>query len=306
MARRRPRARLGIAIISVAVLALAVGGVSLFLSRDAEPDAKPGSKNEILAAWKAQDMQKTLDLSRASLETRPFDPFSLSFDGIASYYLSLLMDEGEERHELLDEAVFSLRKALALGKNFPVRAQVEYVLGKAYYQKGEPWYDLSVKYLELSKASGYLAKDAEQYLGLAYVGLGDHRAAVERFEAAIQAEPRDVLMLSAALSYKELGEDEKSEAYLSKVAESTMDEVLALKARSTLAEMAIGKGEFHKAESLLLRVVEKDPEAADAWYLLGLVYEASKDPIKARAAWRKATSINPNHIEARKRLAERL
>ncbi len=289
-----------------ALLILAVSGIFLLAPKLGQSQARTGSKADILAAWKSGDQQKTLDLSRSAVQKAPFEAFYLSFEGIASYYVSLLKEEGEERQNLLDEAVFSLRKALAVGKSFPVKSQVEYVLGKTYYQKGEPWYDLAVKYIELSKKSGYSAKDAEQYLGLAYVGLGNHRAAVERFEAAIQSDPRDVLMLSAALSYKELGDEANAEKYLQKVSESAQDELLAQRARSALAEMAIGKGDFSKAEGLLLGVVEKNPEDAEAWYLLGVVYEASKDPIQARAAWRKATSINPNHVEARKRLAERL
>ena len=48
------------------------------------------------------------------------------------------LPEGEDRAALVDEAVVSLRKALATGGGMP-KAQVEYVLGKAYYDKGDSY-----------------------------------------------------------------------------------------------------------------------------------------------------------------------
>jgi tetratricopeptide (TPR) repeat protein len=294
-----------LAFLAIAVLALVIvlrmGGKSSSLNGGAQP-----SKSVVLEAWKSQDIQKTLDLSRASLLAKPLDTFFLSFEGIASYYLSTGKPEGEERQSLLDESVLSIRKALATQESLPVKAQVEYVLGKAYYQKGEPWYDLAVKYLELAKAAGYSGKDMEQYLGLAYVGLGMHDKAVAHFEEALKSSKSDLLMLSAAVSYKELGNDAKAKELLDKAVATASDAVVTQKARYLLAEMAYKKGDLAGAKALYSTIVGADAASADAWYWLGVIYEAEKDPIKARAAWRKATAINPNHVEARKKLAEKL
>jgi tetratricopeptide (TPR) repeat protein len=266
----------------------------------------PPSKSVVLEAWKSQNLQKTLDLSRAALLAKPLDTFFLSFEGIASYYLSTGKPEGEERQSLLDEAVLSIRKALATKESLPVKAQVEYVLGKAYYQKGEPWYDLAVKYLELAKAAGYSSKDIEQYLGLAYVGLGMHDKAVAHFEEALKGSQSDLLMLSAAVSYKELGNETRAKELLDKAVGVASDAVVTQKARYLLAEMAYKKGDLAGAKALYSAIIDADAASADAWYWLGVIYEAEKDPIKARAAWRKATAINPNHVEARKKLATKL
>jgi len=298
-----------IAIAAVAVAILALVAVIVIPSSAAEMSknrAKAYSKSKILDAWKQGDKVSTLDMTRASLETFPLDPFYLSFDGIAAYYASSEKPESDEKQNLLDEAVFNLRKAIASGGKLPVKAQVEYVLGKAYFQKGLPWYDLAAKYLEKAKTDGYEGKDSEQYLGLSFAGMQNHEEAVKHFEIALKQESTDVLILSAAISYKELGNLEKTEELLSKATASATDAVVVQKARFMLGDMAMQSGELSKAQSLYQSIIDTDPRSAEAWYRLGLVSEALKDPIKARAEWRKATAIDPNHIEARKKLADRL
>ncbi len=268
--------------------------------------AKSFSKTKILETWASGDRAATLDMARASLEASPLDPFYLSFNGIAAYYLTSEKPEGDEKQNLLDESVFSLRKAIASGGKLPVKAQVEYVLGKAYFQKGSPWYDLAAKYLAKSGKDGYKGNDSEQYLGLSYAGLQNHELAVEHFENALKQGQSDVLMVSAAVSYKALGNKEKTLELLSNAVSSASDALIVQKARFMLGEMAMEDGELAKAGELYQAIIDTDPRSAEAWYRLGLVAEALKDPIKARAAWRKASSIDPNHIEARRKLADRL
>lgn len=297
-----------IAIIAV-VSILAIIVIALIFGARQTPHnegAKTYPKDEILAMWGSGDKAATLDMARSSLENAPVDPFYLSFDGIAAYYLSMDKPEGDEKQALLDESVSCLRKAIASGGKLPVKAQVEYVLGKAYYQKGLPWYDLATKYLAAAKTSGYEGKDSDQYLGLCYAGMQDHGEAVKHFEDALKIAPSDVLMLSAAISYKELGNTEKTENLLAKVIAAASDALIVQRARFILGEMALASGDLGKASAIYQSVVETDPRSAEGWYRLGLIAEAQKDPIKARADWRKATSIDPNHIEARKKLAERL
>jgi len=289
-------------LILAAIMAFVIGGSHAA----SEGSAKTYPKNEILTAWGSGDKAATLDMTRSSLERAPVDPFYLSFDGIAAYYLSMDKPEGDEKQALLDESVGSLRKAIASGGKLPVKAQVEYVLGKAYYQKGQPWYDLATKYLAAAKASGYQGKDSDQYLGLCYAGMQNHGEAVKHFEDALKAAPSDVLMLSAAISYKELGDVAKTENLLSSVVASASDALIVQRARFILGEMAVAGGDLAKAAAIYQAVVDTDPRSAEGWYRLGLVAEAQNDPIKARADWRKATSIDPSHIEARKKLAERL
>ncbi len=296
--------------VGIVVVALALSLYFLF-GRDGPGEgagaaAKAAAKSKVLETWSAGDKEATLAMTRDSLAVPPLDPFFLSFNGIAAYYSSSDKAEGDEKQGLLDEAVFSLRKALVSGGKIPVKAQVEYILGKSYLKKGLPWYDLAAVYLSKSKTDGYAGNDTEQYLGLAYAGLQDHGKAVQHFEIALKNDTSDILMLSAAVSYKELGDMEKTTELLSRVTESATDAVIVQRARFMLGDIAMKKGDFTQAEKIFQTIIGTDPRSADAWYQMGLVCEALKDPIRARAAWRKATSIDPNNIEARKKLAERL
>ncbi len=298
-----------IAAIAVAVLGLGAAAYVFLINpqQSQSRQVRQGlSRQKLLQAWNSGDKALTIELSKSGLEQLPFDSFYLSMLGISSYYVAADSPEGDERQALIDEALFSLRKALAQPKRLPIQGQVEYVLGKIYFQKGEPWLDLSVYYLERSIEDGYEAKDTEQFLALGYAAIGDHATAVQHFEKALAKAPSDVLKLSAAISYKELGELDKTVEYLSSSIESAADALLVQRARFLLGEIAMEKGELSEADRLYRSIVETDPGSAEGWYRLGLVAEALKDPIAARAAWRKATNIDPNHIEARKKLAERL
>lgn len=306
---RRGRAPRGLLLAGGIVLgiALVAGAVFIALPAAAKGDeGRPAAKKTILQAWTDGRKEEVLEMTRASCACLPFDPFYLSFRGISAYYISLEREEGDERQGLMDEAVFSIRKALASARKVPIRPQIEYVLGKAYFQKGSPWYDLSVKYLEASIRDGYRGSDTEEYVALAYAGLENHGKAAEHFEVAMKRDPSDVLMLSAAVSYKQLGNLEKTSTLLSGILEKSKDAVVLQRSRAMLAEMALNSGDYRRAEELLVKMTETDPGSAEAWFLLGNVYSGMKDPIKARAAWRKAIGIDPNHAEARKKLAERL
>jgi len=299
-----------VAILAVSVMAAAgviVLLVLLFSGKASFSTLISGRrKSEVLASWNAGDRVSTLQLCRQELEKNPLDPFYLSFNGFSAYYLAMEKQEGEERLSLLDEAVTSLRKSLAVDEKSPVLGQEEYVLGKAYYQKGLPWYDLSLKYLEKAKLDNYSAPDLDQYLGLLYAASGDHGTAIKHFETALKNNPSDVLMISAALSYKESGNTAKAVEILNSAISSSSDDLVVLKCRMMIADIEFDTGNLKKAEELYNALVKADPSLADAWFRLGVIYEAWKDPIRARAAWRKAIAQDPNHVEARKKLSERL
>jgi tetratricopeptide (TPR) repeat protein len=304
---RRGRYKFLLSIAAVVLVAAGLGAWAYIAAAKsgASTQAVP-TKKQILSAWAAEDRPGVYSMTKAALEAKPLDPFFLSFNGISAYYLSFDKSEGEERQGLLEESVTTLRKALASGKRIPVKSQVEYVLGKAYYQKGAPWHDLAAKYLEASVKDGYKGKDTDQFLGLIYAGLEEYENAVAHFEKALQSEPSDLLMLSAAISYNELGNKEKADELLKKVSDSSPDGVAAQRARFLIGERAMENGDPGKALAIFEKIVQVDPRSAEGWYRLGLVYEALKDPIKARAAWRKVTAIDPSHVEARKKLAEKL
>jgi tetratricopeptide (TPR) repeat protein len=304
--RRRKRVALALALLASAIL-LAVAGIRLGRSGAFEKlsSNRPVPKGEILSAWTAKDWDRARSSCLTSLAARPLDSFYLSFLGLASFYKGMDLPEGEDRAALVDEAVVSLRKALASGGSMP-RAQVEYVLGKAYFIKGDSYYDESVKYLELSIASGYIAADSREYLALAYSGIGDKERAVKSFESALDKSRAELLLIAAAKAYSDDGQGVKAEALLLEALANGKDELAKENARFALGDIYRSRGDLAKAQAQYEQILSKDAASAEAHFRLGLVYQTMGDPIKARAEWRKAVSIDPMHAAARQKLSEKL
>jgi tetratricopeptide (TPR) repeat protein len=303
--RRRKRAILAIALMASLVLLTIVGirlGKSGAFSRIS--DGSVVSKSQILKDWGGKKWDSVRSESLASLSIRPLDTFYLAFRGMASFYKGMELPSGEDRAALMDETIVSLRKALAQGGRIP-KAQVQYVLGKAYFDKGEYYYDEAAKFLELSIASGYLASDSREYLALSYVGLGDEQAAVKNFEAAIAKNRSDLLLIAAAKAYVEAKEPVKAEALLLEVLANGKDDLAKENGRFILGDIYKARGDVTKAEDQYDQILQKDPVSAEAYYRLGLIHQFMGDPIKARAEWRKAVSIDPMHVAARQKLSEK-
>ncbi len=304
--RRRKRAVIALALAASAALLGVIGirlGKSGVLARIGATHVIP--KQKILADWDAKRWDDVRSESLASLASRPLDAFYLSFKGLAAFYKGMELPEGEERAALIDETVSSLRKALASGGRMP-KAQVEYVLGKAYFDKGDSYFDEAVKYLELSITSGYLGSDSREYLALAYSGLGDKARAVKNFESALDRSRADLLLISAARAYVDAGEHIKAEALILELIASGKDDLAKENGRFILADIYKARGDLSKAEEQYSLILSKDPTSAEAHYRLGLSYQVRGDPIKARAEWRKAVSIDPMHAASRQKLSEKL
>jgi tetratricopeptide (TPR) repeat protein len=304
--RRRRRITIALALIALAALSTAVClrlGRSGAFARGEE--GRPVPKREILADWSARKWHDARSKAAASLAAAPLDPFYLSFRGLAAFYEGMDLPEGEERSALVDESIASLRKAIATGGRIPL-AQIQYVLGKAYYEKGEYFLDESATYMEASLASGYVAKDSREYLALAYSRLGQAAKAVASFESALAKDRSAPLLIAAAKAYVEARTPVKAEGLLLEAIASGTDEVAVENGRLLLGDIYRDRGDLGKAEELFSLVLEKDSGSAEAHYRLGLVWQARGDPIKARAEWRKAVSIDPMHAASRQKLTERL
>ena len=314
LAQRR-RKRLTWALVVVAVFGVGAG-VLVRLQRSgalsAAAASRPVPKKKVLASWEGRKWDEVRADAVASLAAAPLDPFFLGFGGLASFYKAMELPEGEDRAALLDESVSSIRKALVVAGRGVPRAQLEYVLGKAYYHKGPSYYDESAKYLEASVASGYSAADSREYLALAYAGLGDKEKAVSNFDAALEAADKsgrgrsELLLLAAARAKLDSGAPDKAETLLVEAISKGTDELAREKCRFLLGDIYRARGEGARAEGQYALILEKDPESAEAHYRLGLVYQERGDPLRARSEWRKAVSLDPMHAAARQKLAEKL
>lgn len=287
------------------VTATAVG-VSLCVSAIATARSSPKvSQQDVLALWASKDYLAVAQACEASLSVAPLDPFYLLFDGFASFYLGLAETDGELRGVKMDEAIFSIRKAL-ISPKLPLRPEAAYVLGKAYYHKGVDYYNEAIDFLNESTSLGYYQADTWEYLALAARGAGRLAESLQYFDKAVELKPDSPeLSLAAAAAFVEAGDAAKGERLAAAALESTSDDFLAERGRFLLADIYRGNGRPDDALAQYEAIKALNGESADAWFYEGLVYSEAGDPIKARAAWRKAVSIDPMHTAARQKLSER-
>jgi tetratricopeptide (TPR) repeat protein len=262
-------------------------------------------KKELMRLWESALYDETFTLSREKLEQKPMDYFLLTLRGFSAYQLAIAQINAFDTFTFIDDCIWSLRKAL-LTKEGAGDPRIYYVLGKAYYYKGSSYADLAVKFLEKARAASYQAGDIPEYLGLAYAAVQDYRNSVASFALALSPEegsaPSDLLLLSIARSYAQLGEQENARAYLQRCIDTSRDSDTILAAKLLLGAIIAAAGNTEEAEALYLAILEDDTDNAEAHFQLGELYFAGGDTTRARAEWRRAVRIDPTHGPARARL----
>jgi tetratricopeptide (TPR) repeat protein len=275
--------------------ALTNGGLEVLSLRRRSAD------REIVSRFSEAAYEEVITLSDVTLAEHAMDGIALVLGGFARFYEGVSQVTVEEKAGLIDQSIIFLRRARLLNET-PLEAQVHYVLGKAYFHKGPFFADMTVQFLERALASGYQADDAYEYLGLAYAQLGDLERSASNFVIAAQRQPSDLLYLTVAQTYKELGDYQAAESYLRKAVEASEDDYMRYRARIELASVLTELKEFEAAEELLREILEGNPGSADAHYYLGVIYDSTGSPERARFQWREARRIDPNHVEALRRL----
>jgi tetratricopeptide (TPR) repeat protein len=297
----------------VAVFAIVtIGLLVLFLIPWGE---KVGNeKNELVQLWEAGSYDETFRMSGEMLQDKPLDYFLLSLHGFSAYQLAIAQINNFDTLTYIDTCIWSLRKAL-LFKEGVLDGRIQYVLGKAYYYKGFGFADLAVKFLEEARYASYTAQDIPEYLGLSYAALHDYRNSVAAFTLALNPGdevqnlgseefryPSDLLLLSIARSYLALEDRDTAHAYLQRCVDISKDARTMVVARLLLGSLLGKTGNIKGAEAQYMTVLSEGGENAEAHYQLGELYAGGGDPIRARAEWRKAYSIDPGHRPTRIRL----
>lgn len=304
--RRRKRLPRVLILLLVVILVLALGfGLRAAIQAGLARKSEAPSAEQLIASWDAKKYEEVAALSRKGLDYRPLDPLYLVLGGFAEFYRGIGETDGEVRGKYMDDAVFSLRKALT-SRSVPFKAQVLYVLGKAYYHKGPYFMDEAVKFLESSVTEGYTATDTLEYVAVAYSNLGEFEKSVIAFEQALSLGKSDLLLLAAARAYLHTEQKDKAETAALEALSITEDSLVREKSRYLLGELYFARGDYNQAENQYKLVLEMNPESADAHYYLGIIWQERGDPIRARAEWRKAVSLDPMHTAARQKLAERI
>jgi tetratricopeptide (TPR) repeat protein len=297
---------------ALVLLALSIPSV-FFIGRKNRSGAERG---DLLENWEHGLYDQVFSASGAALAEKPMDYFLLTLHGFSAYQLGIAQINTYDTLSYMDTCIWSLRKALLL-KNSRDDGRVYYVLGKAYYYKGEGYADLAVLYLEKARHLLYRAGDIPEYLGLAYAALRDYRSSVEAFSQALEPSetesggghnssgvsyPSDMLLLSIARSYMALEDLDAALAYLLRCIDVSRDLNTRVAARLLSAEIFGKKGDPGRAEAQYGAVLEEAGDNAEAHYQLGELYAAGGDATRARAEWRRAVWIDPAHSGARKRL----
>ena len=300
--RRRPK---GLLILIAAAVVL-VGSIILIAIKTPKDifsflSSPEGQEQTLQEIWEAKNYEALNQRCEELLVDKPLDFEGLVYNGFAYFYRGVGQFSLEERLPFIDQSIANLRKALILDPT-PLQGKIEYILGKAYFQKGKFYSDLSLKYLEESVISGYIGEDTFEYLGLVYSGLGDYKKSAEYYLKALDTAPSDTLYLVLAQTYNQLGDIPKAEEYLIWALNKTKDHTVEEKSRFLLGHIYMDKKEYLKAEEQFTSILEENRSSADAHYYLGDVYEEMGDNAKARYQWRKALEIDPYHYGARLKL----
>lgn len=260
---------------------------------------------ELVSLWNESRYDEILSMAESILEEDPLDAEALTFGGFAHFYVGIELVQRADQLAHLDSSIEMLRKAMHVPRA-PLEAERDYVLGKAYYHKGDDYVDLSVRYMSRSLERGGEAPDARTYLGLGHARLGEYEESVGWYERAIEHAPPDdvdAVRIKAAETYVELGDYASARARLNEAIASLDDEFLVLMARNQLASVLILDDRLDRAEQVLEVTIEQFAQSADAYYYLGVVYDRTDRIVEARDLWRTAREIDPNHTKALQRLA---
>lgn len=298
---RKRRARL-LLVVAVAVVLVGLATVGFLFLRPAmarRAEAR-GEQADYATLWKQGLYREVAAAASRELERDPMSHRALVYFGLASYYRAYQEKALESRIPLLDEAITALRRARLDPRSVSL-GQIDEALGEAYYYKGRYYYDLTVKYVESALARGYQDRNAYEYLGLAYGGLGDAERELAAFQKAAEKDPSDLLLLSIGKSYLKLGRRQEAEESLLRALNKSEDPNIEKESRFRLADIYRERGELLKAEAEYRGIVAVDPDSAEAHFQLGELYGAMNDPVRARAEYRKTLGIDPTHYGARRR-----
>lgn len=285
-------------ILSVLLVILAIAALGISVALTGKISHTDNSR--ALSLWRDSDYQSVYTLALKNLEKAPLSGFWLTMKGFSAFQLASAQVTAEETETFIDQAIFALRKALLDDKlNDP---RVYYVLGKAYFLKGEFYADVSINYLEKARQMGYEPLDLAEFLGLSYSRTGDYQKSIEAFTRALGDYPSDLLLLALARNYTALDDTMNSSAYLLRCIDQTKDVDIKNQARIQLGVNYIKDGEWAAAQVVFSAVLSDDEQNAVAHYHMGEVFQGLGDSVKARSEWRKALRIDPSHAPSRERL----
>ena len=261
----------------------------------------------IRQSWSEYDYEKVYQQGKVYLQDKPYNNTALTYYGYACFYLAVSQNDTFTAQEYLDESINNLRLAM-YDASKTLLPQLQYMLGKAYFYKNTitTYYyaDLAIKYLSLARDNGYKADDISEYLGLSYASLGMTYESISAFTEALIVRESDSLLLYIAEQYYKAGEFNAAQQYLFRIINNSSNDEIILKSRLLLGNIYIDTEQLDNAMEQFKLILEANDNSADAHYGIGLIYEKQENLVSARAEWRQARKIQPNHAGAVKKLSE--
>ena len=259
------------------------------------------SFSSVYKDWERGDYFSCHEKTMRILSRHPLDGEALALRGFSAYYLFTGQTGSLEEQAYLDEAIASLRKAWHRVADSEKR-DIAYILGKAYFQKGFYYADLSLKYLFYAIDCGAEYQDIPEFCGLSLSLLEEHERAAEYFTKALANKPSDLLLFTLAETYAKIPDFEKAKQFFAETMRVTDDDLLKIRCRNSLGSIFIAEHQLDQAESEFQSILAENPNSADAYFGLGLIEEARGDMAKARASWRRALRLDPSHSGAYEKL----
>ncbi|MFW6330042.1 MAG: tetratricopeptide repeat protein, partial [Alkalispirochaetaceae bacterium] len=253
--------------------------------------------------WRAGERDALIAAADEALETRPMQPDALALRGFARFYAGMASNDTQERETLLGESIADLRRALLVA-NPPMRGELHYILGKAYFHRGPFFYDLAVEELRESMDRGLRREDMFEYLAVASVDLGRSEEAVGYLQEALEVNPTAILYHTLGTTLLGMDRFDEAERALEEAVALSDDSFLLEQSRLTLGDIYRITGDLDRAEGQYRMVLEENSRSADAHFALGEVYYERGDNESARFEWREAFRIDPNHLDALQRLQD--
>jgi tetratricopeptide (TPR) repeat protein len=262
-------------------------------------NAGNGSKAPVEELWNDSKFLDVIDSANDKLNEHPYNFEALTYRGFSYYYQSDLEPEEDVKNTYLDKSISDLKKVIASGSVIDT-SKIDYILGKAFFQKGDFYYDEVIYYLKKSldklEESGYDSKEINYILGLSYFHIGDYDNSIAAFKQTMESGEKSRLII-AVTEYNK-GDLDTAYRYLDELVNSTEDKVIKNTCLYWIAKVYLDKKEYYKAIEIFNRIIKENPDSADAYYYLGIIYKRQNNLVKARAAFRSALNINSSHSGA--------
>lgn len=296
-----PRLFISIGILTVVSVIVFFAAKNILTSINSKPTV-----SQLYFQWNNKNYIAVNEVANNILKEKPYQSTALAYKGYASFYLAVSQTEPAIAQSYIDESINSLRLALKMASE-KIKPQISYMLGKAYFHKNtlssfHYYSDLAVYYLLQARSSGFNASDIPEYLGLSYANLSMTEESIASFSEALITNENDILLLAIAEQYINNSQPGVAKQYLYRLRSTSKDDSTVLKACYLLGTIYTDEQNYQDALTEFQTILQKDPNNADAYYGIGVIYENQGDMAKARAEWRKALKAQINHPGALKKL----